>query len=88
MIQWAAIGIALGRVPSDCCDKWHKTMASKAWICGLFTEEEDLMILHSVREWEEKFGHKPGVWTQLQKELGRRSKAISQRWKVLMEKQK
>ncbi len=85
-VKWKAIGRALGRVPHDCNDKWHTLTSRKKSKRGAFSEEEDALILNSVKAWEEKYGPKLGIWPQLQKEMNRPSATITRRWNALLKK--
>ncbi len=50
---------------------------------GNFTEEEDILIECFVREWGNKG---KGLWTRLEKDLGRPSLTLKQRWLVLKQR--
>jgi hypothetical protein len=45
---------------------------------GFFTPEEDEIIRTRVKEWNQV---KKGLWKQLESELSRPGKSISQRWR-------
>ena len=75
-IDWQAIGQELGRVPRDCTTKWNSTLRGKMKK-GPYTAEEDALIRQRVMEWGDKG---PGLWTSLEKEMGRSDANIRMRW--------
>ena len=75
-IDWKAIGIALGRAPGSCCDKW-KSLEHSKMKKGTFTLAEDVYIERRVKEWGDKG---MGLWAQLEKEMNRSDSSIQARW--------
>lgn len=84
-VDWTTIGRELNKKPRDCEKKWN-LMAAAKMKKGVFSPDEDALIIHTVREW----GNKGlGLWVSLQKDLGRSAKHINSRWsRVLSEKLK
>ena len=74
--DWKAIGRELGRVTTDCKNKYRHMQESKMKK-GRFTAEEDALICQRVREWGDKGN---GLWVALQKEMGRSRVNIRGRW--------
>lgn len=82
-INWTAISRELNRDYNACKNKW-KTVVGATMKKGPFTADEDELIIQRVAEWGTK-GH--GLWTALEKEMGRSLKFIFQRWKLSLQKQ-
>ena len=82
-MDWTAIGRELNKKPKDCSNKWNLLAAAKMKK-GVFTPDEDALIIHTVRE----RGNKGlGLWVSLQRDLGRHAKNIHKRWsRVLSER--
>jgi len=75
-VDWKTIGKELNKKPRDCTDKWGQMAAAKMKK-GVFTPDEDALIIHTVREWGNKGN---GLWVKLQSDLGRYRRSIQQRW--------
>ena len=74
--DWKAIGRELGRVTTDCKNKYRHMQESKMKK-GRFTADEDALICQRVEEWGDKGN---GLWVALEKEMGRPGGKISNRW--------
>lgn len=61
----------------DCVSQWQKCK-NRIMKRGFFTPEEDQIIRTRVKEWNQV---KKGLWKQLESELSRPGKSISQRWR-------
>lgn len=74
-IDWKAIGSLLDRPPVDCANKWRGVQANKLKT-GPYTTEEDALILNRVAEWGDQ---RSGLWTSLEKEMGRSARNLLSR---------
>ena len=79
LIDWTAIGAALGRLPMTCNGKRY-TLRQRNMKGGPFTPAEDALIRQRVAEWGDKG---MGLWVSLEKEMNRSDGAIATRWKTL-----
>ena len=79
--DWTAIGRELGRVPKNCSAKYY-SIRSRQLKKGPFTAKEDALIRKRVREWGDKGNGLYGLWTALEKEMGRAGLSISERWLI------
>jgi hypothetical protein len=83
-INWVKVSTVLNRNYRDCQHKW--TNVSKSSLkSGAFTKEEEDYLLRRVVEWGDSG---PGVWTALEKEMGRRNRSIQDKYNRLMKKRK
>ncbi len=80
--HWTAIGKQLNRIPSYCKAKWISLQASRTKK-GPFTAEEDALITQKVVEWGDKGN---GLWSSLEREMGRPDKNIRMRWQKTLSK--
>lgn len=83
-INWSVIAMDLGRKQSDVLRQWNaiKVASMKH---GPFTQEEDLCIIHAVQNWR-KNNLKAGIWVHLEKQMNRKDKRISERWRHVLSK--
>lgn len=86
MINWVKIAIMLNRHYRDCQHKWIN-MVKAELKTGVFTREEEEIVLQRVHEWGDQ-GRGKGVWIALEKELGRRNRSILDKYKRLVRKNK
>ena len=77
-ISWTNLSKHLNRTKVDCKTAWRNIQA-KRMKKGPFTVEEDAVIKQRVTEMGNK--GEEGLWTSLEKELGRSSTSIFVRWK-------
>ncbi len=73
---------ALGRDPLDCQVKWNAVYKASLKT-GPFSAAEDEAIVRRTKEWGDKG---PGLWTSLEKELGRAAGEILARSKHVLKK--
>ena len=79
-VDWIAIGKELGRVPRECSDKWQPI--ALAMRTNTFTPQDDALIVQREMEWGDRG---VGLWAALEKEMGRPSRNIRNRWKEIYE---
>jgi hypothetical protein len=84
-INWTQVGMLLGRDPSDAV-KEYKALRATTVRHGVFTSEEDNVIIQRFVEWQQCHPDKPGLWVALAKELNRMDKRISERWRHVLQK--
>jgi hypothetical protein len=76
VISWSQVAQGMARRDkAECRNKWKQHYAATLKF-GEFTEEEDEVIRRKVENW----GSKRGLWTALEKELGRPDYTIKMRW--------
>ena len=84
-ISWTAIAAALGRSYTDCKYKWNGSIIAEKSAKlkkGRFSKEEIAFIKSFKQAWEDA-GKGLGLWSALEKELGRGSINIRKRWDKL-----
>ena len=81
-INWNQISQELNRSYKDCSNKW-RLMTEASLKKGPFTPEEDAIIVERVKQWGNKG---KGLWVALEKELGRSSLSIRNRWTQILAK--
>ena len=79
-IDWKAVGKELGRVSMDCAHKWRPIELAKR--TNSFTPQDDALIVQREMEWGDRG---VGLWAALEKEMGRPSRNIRNRWKEIYE---
>ena len=83
-INWVKISGELNRNYRDCQHKW--TAVSKASLkIGAFTKEEESYILKRVADCNEVGS---AIWTELERELGRKRRSIQDKYNYLTKKKK
>jgi len=82
-VNWTAVGEELGIIPAECSNKAY-ILHSSQMKHGPFTAEEDILIIHSVKEWGNKGN---GLWVNLQRDLSRPRTTIQKRWVGVLSKQ-
>ncbi|KAJ1440165.1 hypothetical protein B484DRAFT_476757 [Ochromonadaceae sp. CCMP2298] len=85
-IDWVRVGRELGRSANVCRTKWYdsqKLLRAKSLKKGPFSPEEDAIIVARVAAWDT---NKQGLWSGLERELGRRANVILIRWKDTLSK--
>ncbi len=84
-INWVKISTELNRNYRDCQHKW--TAVSKASLkIGAFTKEEEQYIRSRVSDCKEGIGS--AIWTELERELGRKRRSIQDKYNYLTKKKK
>ena len=83
-INWSVIAMELGRKQSDVLRQWNaiKVASMKH---GPFTLEEDAFIIETVLNWKRN-NLKAGIWVHLEKQMNRKDKRISERWRHVLSK--
>ena len=75
-IKWRTISQQLNRTAKECQKKW-KTIHIRKLNKRPITTEEDAIILQRVAEWDDR---RIGLWTSLERELGKSADRIKMRW--------
>eukprot|EP01039_Chlorochromonas_danica_P003294 gene3294-3613_t len=83
-VNWLEVSARLNRNYRDCQHKWIN-LSKAALKNGPFTPVEEEVILKRVEELGEK-SH--GLWSKLEKELGRRSRSIQDKYSRMAKKKK
>jgi hypothetical protein len=87
-INWGPIGKdkELNRIASVCQKKWKQyqySLLAQSWKKGAFSPEEDATIVARVAAWDTK---DRGLWTGLERELGRAAMNINNHWRYTLSK--
>lgn len=83
-INWVKISGELNRNYRDCQHKWTAVSKSSLKI-GAFTKEEEHYILQRVTDCKEVGS---AIWTDLERELGRKRRSIQDKYNYLTKKKK
>eukprot|EP01032_Pedospumella_encystans_P012833 gene12833-14816_t len=84
-INWVPISMRLGRATSSLI-KQYNHMKQITYKHGAFTNTEDVHIIRRYLEWKcvYKENAKSGIWSLLERELNRKDKRISERWRHVL----
>lgn len=80
-INWVLVAQDLLRPYKECRNKWKNLIAPRGKK-GSFTPEEDQAVVTRVAEWGNRG---PGLWTSLERDIGRRGKSICRRWQNVLQ---
>lgn len=84
-LHWPFIAAQMGRSQPDVV-RQHALQYNASLRHGTFTPEEDAHILKRYREWHSTYPGQPGLWVALEKEMSRKDKRISERWRHVLAK--
>jgi hypothetical protein len=84
-VNWHNIALLLGRRQADVVAKYN-TLHAANLRHGNFTPQEDAIIIQRFIEWQREHPLKTGLWVLLEKELNRKDKRISERWRHVLSK--
>lgn len=84
-MNWQALAALLGRNPAD-VQRQHELLYNASLRHGTFTPEEDAHILKRYSEWHALHPGQSGLWVALEKEMCRKDKRISERWRHVLSK--
>eukprot|EP01034_Spumella_vulgaris_P023837 gene23837-30112_t len=80
-INWVLVAQEAGRAYKECRNKW-KVLSAPRGKKGGFTPDEDRLVAERVAAWGSKG---PGLWTSLERDIGRRGKSICRRWQNVLQ---
>lgn len=84
-ISWSSIARKLSRDHKETTQKWLSIERTQM-IKGPFTPEEDAYLARRVPELLNDESKKHGIWSTLQREMRRKDKRISERWRLKLSK--
>ena len=86
-VNWTMVSQQMHRPVTQCQTMWEQLRTMKSLKGGLFTAQEDELIVNAISEQMAKTGKlEQGFWAMLGERLNRSSRRILERWELRLRK--